>query len=531
MKPRTHEVVNQPPPLIDYNLFTTDRALVEGVKRESAAWSVPMLDNFGRAVGTEEAVRWGFQANEYPPVLETHDRFGNRRDEVEFHPAWHSLMTLAVGHRLHALPWVESKPGAHVARAAMMMLAGQNESGHMCPVSMTYSAIPVLRLDPKLAAAWEHTILSSTYDPRFAPLTKKKGALIGMGMTEKQGGSDVRANTTLAEPSSGLEYRITGHKWFCSAPMSDAFLILAQAPGGLTCFFLPRWTPAGERNEIRIQRLKRKLGNRSNASSEVEFEGAWAHRIGEEGRGVATIMEMVQHTRLDCCIGSAALMRRALAEALHHARHRAAFGRFLADQPLMRVVLADLAIESEAATVVMLRLARAFDNRERPFSRLATAVSKYWICKRAPAHVGEALECLGGGGFVEESILPRLYREAPLNSIWEGSGNVVCLDVLRAIRKEPDSVEGPLDRTPPSTRASVNSNRTCANSRTKPKRAASRSEWPCCWGHHCYCDTLHQRSATPCARAVSPTTRAAPSAHSPGRRTRLQSSPRRGLYE
>ncbi len=446
MNPRTHEVVNQPPPLIDYNLFETDRAMVEGVRRERAAWAVSMLGDFGRAVGTAEAIAWGFQANEYPPVLETYDRFGNRRDEVEFHPAWHGLMTLAVSNRLHALPWSEPRAGAQVARAALMMLAGQNESGHMCPISMTYSAIPVLRLDPALAGEWEPTILSTTYDRRFLPVREKKGALIGMGMTEKQGGSDVRANTTIAEPTSALEYRITGHKWFCSAPMSDAFLILAQAPGGLTCFFLPRWKPGGDRNEICIQRLKRKLGNRSNASSEVEFEGAWARRIGDEGRGVSTIMEMVQHTRLDCCIGSAALMRRALVEALHHARHRAAFGRFLADQPLMRSVLADLVIESEAATLITLRLARAFDarqadEREHAFARLATAVSKYWICKRAPAYVAEALECLGGSGFVEESILPRLYREAPLNSIWEGSGNVVCLDVLRALRKDPECVD------------------------------------------------------------------------------------------
>jgi putative acyl-CoA dehydrogenase len=422
------------------NLFDTDRALVDGVTRECAGWAVPMLREFGQAVGSEEANRWGFQANEYPPVLETHDRFGNRRDEVEFHPAWHSLMSLAISNRLHSLPWVEPRPGAQVARAALMYLAGQNEAGHMCPVSMTYSAIPVLRLDRELAAAWEPTVLSSTYDPRFMPVDRKRGALIGMAMTEKQGGSDLRANTTVAEALGGLEYRITGHKWFCSAPMSDAFFIVAQARGGLTCFFLPRWTPEGKVNEIRIQRLKRKLGNRSNASSEVEYEGAWARRVGQEGRGVATIIKMVQHTRLDCCIGSAALMRRALVEAVHHAKERVAFGKLLIDQPLMRTVLADLAIDSETATLMVLRLARAFEN-ERPFARLATAVSKYWICKRAPAFVGEALECLGGNGFVEESILPRLYREAPLNSIWEGSGNVICLDVLRAIRKEPESVE------------------------------------------------------------------------------------------
>jgi putative acyl-CoA dehydrogenase len=421
------------------NLFETDRTLVEGVKRECAGWAVPKLREFGAAVGSEEADRWGFQANEYPPVLETHDRFGNRRDEVEFHPAWHNLMSLAISNHLHSLPWVEPRPGAQVARAALMYLAGQNEAGHMCPVSMTYSSIPVLRLDQELAAGWEPIILSNTYDSRFMPASQKRGALIGMAMTEKQGGSDLRANTTRAEPLGGLEYRITGHKWFCSAPMSDAFFILAQAPGGLTCFFLPRWTPEGKVNEIRIQRLKRKLGNRSNASSEVEYEGAWALLV-EEGRGVATIIEMVQHTRLDCCIGSAALMRRALIEAVHHARHRSAFGRLLIDQPLMRTVLADLAIESETATLMVLRLARAFEG-ERPFARLATAVSKYWICKRTPAFVAEALECLGGNGFVEESILPRLYREAPLNSIWEGSGNVICLDVLRAIRKEPESVE------------------------------------------------------------------------------------------
>jgi putative acyl-CoA dehydrogenase len=422
------------------NLFETDRALVEGVSRECAGWAVPVLREFGAAVGCEEADRWGFQANEYPPVLETHDRFGNRRDEVEFHPAWHSLMSLAISNRLHSLPWVEPRPGAHVARAALMYLAGQNEAGHICPVSMTYSAIPLLRLDRELAAAWEPTVLSNTYDPRLMPVERKRGALIGMAMTEKQGGSDLRANTTRAEPLGGLEYRITGHKWFCSAPMSDAFFTLAQAPGGLTCFFLPRWTPEGKVNEIRIQRLKRKLGNRSNASSEVEYEGAWARRVGEEGRGVATIIDMVQHTRLDCCIGSAALMRRALVEAVNHAKQRVAFGKLLIDQPLMRTVLADLAADSETAMLIVLRLARAFEN-ERPFARLATAVSKYWICKRTPAFVAEALECLGGNGFVEESILPRLYREAPLNSIWEGSGNVICLDVLRAIRKEPESVE------------------------------------------------------------------------------------------
>jgi putative acyl-CoA dehydrogenase len=433
----------------DVDLFSTDSALTESVDREGAEWAIPQLEAFGQAAGSEEAIRWGFQANEYPPVLETHDRYGNRRDEVEYHPAWHELMRLSAAHGLHNLPWGDPRGGAHVARAALMMLAGENEAGHLCPLSMTYSGVPVLRLDGELAREWEPQLLSRSYDPRFVPHGVKSGALMGMGMTEKQGGSDVRANTTVAEAAGGAEYFITGHKWFCSAPMSDAFLVLAQARGGLTCFFLPRWTPDGRRNHFYIQRLKRKLGNRSNASSEVEFERAWARRIGEEGRGVATIMEMVQHTRLDCCTGSAALMRRAVAEAIHHARHRRAFGKRLIEQPLMKAVLADLAVESEAATLLAMRLARAFDRRpsnaaEHAFARLATAVSKYWIAKRTAAHVAEALECLGGGGYVEESMLPRLYREAPVNSIWEGSGNVISLDVLRAIRKEPETVEAVL---------------------------------------------------------------------------------------
>ena len=445
----THEVLNQPPPLVNYNLFTTDGILGSAIEREGAGWAKPQLEDFGRLVGTEEAIRWGFQANENPPVLHTHDRFGHRADEVEFHPAWHELMRLSIEHGLAARPWSEPKRGAHVARAALMLLASENEAGHTCPVSMTYSSIPALRKQPDVARDWEQHILSGRYDARFRPLSEKSGALIGMAMTEKQGGSDVRANITLAENIEGgqsrSEYLITGHKWFCSAPMCDAFLVLAQALKGLTCFLLPRWTPDGERNRFHIQRLKDKLGNRSNASCEVEFDGAWARRIGEEGRGVATIIEMVQHTRLDCVIGSASLMRQAVVQAVHHARHRQAFGRLLIAQPLMQNVLADLCLESEAATVLMMRLARAFDAREsdaaeRGFARLGTAVAKYWVSKRGPAQVNEALECLGGNGFVEESILPRLYREAPLNSIWEGSGNVICLDILRAITKEPDAV-------------------------------------------------------------------------------------------
>jgi putative acyl-CoA dehydrogenase len=440
-----HEVLNQPPPLVDYNLFATDRALREAMAREGAGWACQRLLEYGRRAGSAEAIEWGVLANQNPPVLHTHDRFGNRRDEVEFHPSWHNLMRLAVEYGVHNLPWAMPRSGAHAARAALTMLASETEAGHVCPVSMTYSVIPVLRRDAELAAEWEPRLLSNKYDPSFRPAAEKSGALMGMAMTEKQGGSDVRANTTRAEDIGNGEYVLNGHKWFCSAPMCDAFLVLAQAPGGLSCFFMPRWKPDGERNAFHLQRLKQKLGNRSNASSEVEFHGAWAKRIGEEGRGVATIIEMVHHTRLDCVIGSTALMRQALVQAMHHARHRHAFGRALIDQPLMRNVLADLAVESEAATLLMMRLARAFDEEDRLFGRLAVAVGKYWIAKRTPAHVAEALECLGGNGFVEESPMPRLYREAPLSSIWEGSGNVIALDVLRAIRKRPEALERVLE--------------------------------------------------------------------------------------
>ena len=436
-----HEVFNQPPPLADFNLFASDRALHESVAREGAGWACEQLHEYGRIAGSAEAIEWGARANEFPPILHTHDRYGNRRDEVEFHPAWHSLMRLAVEHGIHNLPWAGERPGAHVARAALAFLAAQNEAGHTCPISMTYSAMPVLRRGDAAVRQWIPRLCSTNYDPSFRPAPEKTGALIGMGMTEKQGGSDVRANTTRATPAGDGEYTLDGHKWFCSAPMCDAFLVLAQAPGGLSCFLLPRWTADGKRNAFHLQRLKMKLGNRSNASSEVEFHGARARLIGEEGRGVATIIEMVHHTRLDCTIASAALMRRAVVEAVHHARHRRAFGRALIDQPLMRNVLADLVVESEAATLLAMRLARAFDEGDRTFARLAVAAGKYWVTKRAPAQVAEALECLGGNGFVEESILPRLYREAPLNSIWEGSGNVIALDVLRAIAREPECLE------------------------------------------------------------------------------------------
>jgi len=436
-----NEVLNQPPPLADYNLFATDRVLREAVAREGAGWACAELEEYGRKAGSAEAIEWGVLANEYPPVLQTHDRYGHRRDEVEFHPAWHHLMRLAVEHGIHSLPWARPSPGAHVARAALAMLASENEAAHICPISMTYAAVPALRQNGAIAGQWNPLIFSTRYDPAFRPAPEKHGALIGMAMTEKQGGSDVRANSTRAEPATDGAYVLNGHKWFCSAPMSDAFLVLAQAPRGLSCFLLPRWTPDGKRNAFHLQRLKPKLGNRANASSEVEFHGAWARLIGEEGRGVATIMEMVHHTRLDCVIGSAALMRRAVVEAVHHARYRHAFGRALIRQPLMRNVLADLALESDAATMLAMRLARAFDEGDRAFARLAVAVGKFWVSKRTAPLVAEALECLGGNGFVEHSMMPRLYREAPLNSIWEGSGNVIALDVLRAIVKEPETLE------------------------------------------------------------------------------------------
>jgi putative acyl-CoA dehydrogenase len=444
--PSTHAVANQPPPLQDYNVVESDLALVEGVEREGAGWAMDRVRAVGQLAGSAEAIAWGFQANEHTPTLRTHDRFGHRIDEVEFHPAWHELMRAGVEHGLHTAPWRDPKPGAHVARAAAFLALTQAEGGFGCPISMTYAGVPALRANPELAAEWEPRFLSTVYDPRFIPAGEKAGALCGMAMTEKQGGSDVRANTTRAEPVGGDAYEITGHKWFCSAPMCDAFLVLAQAPGGLSCFFLPRWRPDGTRNAFHIQRLKDKLGNRSNASSEVEFDAALAWVIGEEGRGVPTIIEMVNHTRLDCVIGSAAGMRQAVAQATHHTAHRAAFGAVLAEQPLMQNVLADLAVESEAATAVALRLARAYDEAwagdetARLFARLATAVTKYWVCKRAPAHAAEALECHGGNGFIEESIMPRLYRDSPLNSIWEGSGNVICLDVLRAMKRSPESV-------------------------------------------------------------------------------------------
>jgi putative acyl-CoA dehydrogenase len=437
---------NQPPPLAGHDLFASNRPLAEALEREGAGWAAERCSSFGSLL-TREPLEWGRLANEHPPQLRTHDRFGERIDEVEFHPAWHDLMRLSIGHELHALSWTEPRAGAHVARAALFMLAGQVEAGHGCPVSMTHAAVPALRAaSPELAAEWEPLLTSSEYDFGLRPATGKRGALCGMAMTERQGGSDVRANITTARPIGGGEYVLDGHKWFCSAPMCDVFLVLAQAPAGLTCFLLPRVLPDGTRNGFHIQRLKDKLGDRSNASSELQLDGAWAQLVGEEGRGVRTIVEMVVHTRLDCVLGSAAGMRQAVEQATHHAAHRLAFGRPLGEQPLMRNVLADLCLESEAATVTAMRLARAYDRRaqdpaEAAFARIATAIAKYWVCKRGPGHAAEALECLGGNGFVEESGLPRVYRQQPLQSIWEGSGNVICLDVLRALEREPESAE------------------------------------------------------------------------------------------
>jgi putative acyl-CoA dehydrogenase len=449
---RTHEVLNQVPPLEGWDVFSTNTPLVEALEREGASWVRERAVELGLLIGGEPQ-RWGALANEHKPVLHTHDRYGNRLDEVEFHPAWHKLMALGVEWELHSLPWRSSQPSAHAARAALYMTAMQAEAGFACPITMTFAAIPALRAQPELAAEWEPLLTAGTYDPRSIPAAEKGSAISGMAMTEKQGGSDVRANTTVARAvnggGAGAEYELTGHKWFCSAPMSDVFLVLAQAEEGLSCFLLPRILPDGTRNALHIQRLKDKLGNHSNASSEIELHGAWARMVGEPGRGVPTIIEMVGHTRLDCVIGTAAGMRVAATRATHHAAHRAAFGKLLIDQPLMRNVLADLCLESEATTALAMRLARAYDEvavegedgEAQLFKRLATAVGKYWTCKRAPNHAFEALECHGGNGYVEDSGMPRLYREAPLASIWEGSGNVISLDVLRALARSPATLE------------------------------------------------------------------------------------------
>jgi len=447
----THRVENQPPPLENYNLFSSDRGLAEAVAREAPGTPAHELASLGELAGRPDVIALGFDANEHPPELRTHDRFGNRIDEVRFHPAWHALMRYATQAGLAGAPWEDRAPYPHVSRAAKFLVWGQVESGHGCPISMTYAAVPVVEMQTELAAIWRTPLCRSDYDPGLVPVASKSAALCGMGMTEKQGGSDVRSNATRAVPAAlpgpGREYLLTGHKWFCSAPMCDAFVALAQVPPrGLSCFLVPRVLADGTRNPFAIVRLKNKLGNRSNASAEVEFDETHGWLIGDEGEGIIRIVEMVNHTRLDCALGSAALMRAALAQAIHHATYRQAFGSALIDHPLMQNVLADLALESEAATALCMRVARAIDESQRnpeaaALKRIGTALAKYYVCKRAPAVVGEALECFGGNGYVEESIMPRLYREAPLNSIWEGSGNINALDVLRIIGKQPESLD------------------------------------------------------------------------------------------
>lgn len=447
---KTHDVLNQAPDLVDYNAAEYP-ALREALSRHGAEEALVELDEVGRAAGSAQALALGDLAEEHTPVLHTHDRYGNRIDEVVYDPAYHDLMRHAVRFGLHGTPWSDPRRHAHLIRAAKFSVWQIVDAGHGCPTSMTYAAVPALRVDPDLAARYEPLLSSGEYDPVLREPSTKPGLIAGMSMTEKQGGSDVRANTTVATPQSDGSYRLVGHKWFTSAPMSDLFLTLAQAPGGLTCFVLPRVLPDGSRNDIRLQRLKNKLGNHSNASSELEYENALGWRLGDEGRGVRTIIEMVNVTRLDCTLNSASLMRHGVHVAAHHVTHRAAFGRSLVDQPLMRNVVADLAVEAEASTTVALWLAALTDDAQRgderaaQLRRIGLAVSKYYVCKRGPAHTAEALECLGGNGYVEESRLPRLYRESPLLSIWEGSGNVAALDTLRAIAKEPETLAVLLD--------------------------------------------------------------------------------------
>ncbi|HJQ59057.1 MAG TPA: acyl-CoA dehydrogenase family protein [Vineibacter sp.] len=445
----THRVENQAHPLENYNVFTGDRALVEAVEREGGGWIHDRASAFGARCGAAATIRDAELAERFNPTLRTYDRYGQRVDEVEFHPSYHALMTLGLEAGLHALPWTDSQRGAHVARAALYIPFNQTNDGPACPITMTFASIPALRSTPAVARTWEPRILTHAYDPAAKPADQKRAATIGMAMTEKQGGSDVRSNASRATPlgngGPGGDYAIVGHKWFCSAPMCDAFLVLAQAPSGLSCFLVPRWRPDGTRNALHIQRLKNKLGNRSNASSEIELHGAFGWLLAEEGRGVPTIIEMVRHTRLDCALGSTAVTRHAVTQAINHCRDRAAFGRKLIAQPLMTNVLADLAVESEAATMLSLRVARAFDEQaddpdKARLARVITPIAKYWICKRTPAVAYEALECHGGNGFVEDCVMPRLFRDSPVNSVWEGSGNVQCLDLLRAVARDPESV-------------------------------------------------------------------------------------------
>jgi len=456
---RDDAAFNQSPPFVDVNLFASDAGLREAVSREGADWAADDLDVFGGVAGSATAIELGRRANAHPPELHSLDAQGRRIDHVEFHPAYHEVMAISMAQGLHCSTWdhlLSGEPplaGAHVARAAGSYMAAQMEPGHCCPITMTHASVAALRYAPKLAAEWLPKILARTYDPGTAPADVKSAVTLGMGMTERQGGTDVRANTTRAEPLDGggpdKAYAITGHKWFLSAPMSDAFLVLAQAKGGLSCFLLPRLTPDGELNGLRLVRLKDKLGNRSNASSEVEFDGAVGFLVGEEGRGVATIIDMVTLTRLDCAVSSAGLMRQAVARAIHHARHRSVFQRRLIDQPLMAQVLADMTLDVEAATALAFRLARAFDGGtnedEAAYRRLMTSVTKYWVCKTAPAIAYEAMECMGGNGYVEEGGFPLIYREVPVNAIWEGSGNVMGLDVLRVLERSPETVRQVLE--------------------------------------------------------------------------------------
>ena len=437
----THEVFNQPPPFAGFNLFEIDPALKEAALREGGAWLEAQASALGAVCGSEEVLALGADANRHPPELMSFDRYGQRLDEVEFHPAYHRLMGLAMEHHIHDVAWTALRPGGHVAHAVLLALFTQAEAGVMCPINMTYASVPALRKSRERTQAWLGRLLGGAYDAPLRPIAEKRGITLGMAMTEKQGGSDVRANETRAEhldEAAGL-YRLTGHKWFCSAPMSDGFLTLAYAAGGLSCFLVPRITAAGERNAIHVMRLKDKLGNRSNASSEIEYHGAEAHLVGEEGRGINTIIEMVHHTRLGTIAATLGIMRRALAEAIHHVRHRRAFQKALIDQPAMSAVIADLAVEYEAAVHLVCRVARAFDAEDeegRAFARLAVALAKYWLTKRCANFVYECMECHGGAGYVEEGPLPRYYREAPLNAIWEGSGNVIALDILRTLAKE-----------------------------------------------------------------------------------------------
>jgi putative acyl-CoA dehydrogenase len=444
----THEVSNQVPELCNYNIFTTDVALLDGVRRAQADWHQEQLICFGAELGSREILHLGELANRHLPELNTHDRFGNRIDAVDFHPSWHALLSSLRKEGLHALPWMQPRAGAHAARAAGYFMQSQVEAGALCPTTMTFASIPILANEPKLFSELQSKLFSTEHDPRDLPISQKRSVLIGMGMTEKQGGSDVRTNSTIARAMNGegrgAEYALTGHKWFFSAPMCDAHLVLARTDSGLSCFFVPRWQPDESKNAVLVQRLKDKLGNRSNSSSEVEFQDAYGVMIGEEGRGIPTIIEMANYTRLDCVIGSAGLMRQAFVQAAHHARHRTAFGKKLAEQPLMRNVLSDLALESEAATLLMLRLAQSFespnDPLQRAWRRIVTPAAKFWICKRALEFTGECMEVWGGNGYVETAPMARMYREAPVNSIWEGSGNVMCLDVLRAIEREAEGL-------------------------------------------------------------------------------------------